>query len=105
VFDELGSNVHSKDLSAGTYLLGEDPSKETCSRPDVGYGHPGSELAGRDDLQALGKNLPAFYLKLAGELFNVGLLEGLVDARTNALLLGRSGTRRSHEARQNQHES
>jgi len=36
------------------------------------------ELAGGDDVLAAGKNLPAFYLKLAGELLDVGFSNGLL---------------------------
>jgi hypothetical protein len=87
-----------RDLSnhrSRLHLFGE----QTREQAGAGPRHAGPELAGGDDLLPFRVDLAALDLELADERVEFGVLEGLVDAGPDALLLAADGARAKRRAR------
>src|SRR5207244_8768437 len=61
--------------------------EEAGACADVAHCHARLDLAGRNDVVPLGKNFAAFDLKFSDEFLCIRVLERLIDAGTDALLL------------------
>ena len=92
MFEEVRGDVGRIDGPARRDFRGEQPREQPGAGPHVGHRHARLEPAGGDDLLAELEHLAALDLHRADVLLRVGVLFVLrVDARIDALLLGREG--------------
>ena len=89
VVKEFARDVHRDHSTFHTQLCGEQSSKQAGAGTDVGNDISGLQLDGLENLFPLRENFPAFNLKPLGELFRVGVTEGVIDAGADAFFLGR----------------
>src|SRR5581483_8684202 len=97
VVDELTGNVDGIDFPLRTYFGRKQAGKKSGPRSNVAHRHARLELTRGDDLFALRVDLSALAFERADELLHIGVLEGLIDARTDTFLLSRRESNRAPE--------
>src|SRR5262249_34931303 len=105
VLEEALGDVDRVDLPLRPDFLGDQPREQSGTGADVGHVHLRLEAERLDDLLALSVDLTALDLELLQETLEVRLLERIVDARANALLLNaeRSGQKNDEQKSRSLH--